>query len=61
MTLLLTRFIHASQHTPDNSLFSYQIGDLLEDEEVTSIIVASGQAPDEVKTKLQDILQLLKG
>jgi hypothetical protein len=38
---------------------SYQIGDLLEEEEVTSRIVALGEAPDDVKTKLQDILQLL--
>jgi hypothetical protein len=47
-----------AQDTRDNSLFSYQNGDLLE-EEVTSRTVVLGEASDDVKTKLQDILQLL--
>ncbi|RLM79745.1 hypothetical protein C2845_PM12G14810 [Panicum miliaceum] len=48
-----------AQDTPNNGLLSYQIGDLLEEEEVTSRTVALGEALDDVKTKLQDILQLL--
>lgn len=48
-----------AQDTPDNSLFSYQIGDLLKEEEVTSRMVALGETPDEIKSKLQEILQLL--
>ncbi|RLM61495.1 hypothetical protein C2845_PM14G10320 [Panicum miliaceum] len=48
-----------AQDTPDNILFSYQIGDLLEEEEVTSRTEVLGKAHDDVKTKLQDILQLL--
>ncbi|RLM61043.1 hypothetical protein C2845_PM14G11320 [Panicum miliaceum] len=36
-----------AQDTPDNSLFSYQIGDLLEEEEVTSRTVTLGEAPGE--------------
>lgn len=48
-----------AQDTPDNSIFSYQIGDLLKEEEVTSRNVALGETPDEIKSKLQEILQLL--
>ncbi|RLM58016.1 hypothetical protein C2845_PM18G04450 [Panicum miliaceum] len=48
-----------AQDTPDNSLFSYQIGDLLEEEEISSKVVVLGEVPDEVKEKLQEILQLL--
>lgn len=48
-----------AQDTPDNSLFSYQIEDLLEEEEISSKAVVLGEVPDEVKAKLQEILQLL--
>jgi hypothetical protein len=48
-----------AQDSPDNIIFSYQIGDLLEEEEVTSRTVALGETTDEIKSNLQEILQLL--
>lgn len=46
-----------AQDTPDNSLFSYPIGDVPEEEEASS--AQSAKISDPIKVKLQEILLLL--
>ena len=56
--LLFPLLSHNSQDSPDNSMFSFQIGMTAPEEEEASS-VESAALPEDVKVKLQEILQLL--
>lgn len=47
-----------AHNTPDNSMFDFSIGEI-EGDEASSAIPSWTRLPDDVKEKLQEILQLL--